>query len=94
MSGESITDSVAKDESDAENAGIRREPTLPEHEAVTREDKVGRRRPEQLALSFDDYMLGEGAPRTRALAEAAEERETMRKVVRQAAMDPGDGLGL
>jgi type IV secretion system protein VirD4 len=90
-SGEPIPDSAAKDECDAENAGIRREPTLPEHQAVIREDKVDRR-PEQLTLSFDDYMLGEGAPR-RTLADAAE-RKTMRKVVRQAAIDPGDRLGL
>ena len=55
---------------------------------------MGRRGPEQLTLSFDDYMLGEGAPRNRALADAAEERETMRRVARQAAMDPGDRLGL
>jgi len=92
----SITDSAGKDESDAENAGIRREPTLPDHEAVTdTEDKVARRsRPQQLTLSFDDYMLGDGAPHNRVLDNEAEERETMRKVARQAAMDPGDELGL
>jgi type IV secretion system protein VirD4 len=40
-SGEPIPDSAAKDECDAENAGIRREPTLPEHEAVTKTKWAG-----------------------------------------------------
>jgi hypothetical protein len=37
---------------------------------------------------------GERSSPRRALADAAEERKTMRKVARQAAMEPGDRLGL
>ena len=44
-------------------------------------------------LSFDDYTLGERAQRNSALADATEECETIGKVARQAAMDPGR-LGL
>jgi type IV secretion system protein VirD4 len=95
-SGGVMTESVPREESDTENAGIRREPRLIDREAVavTEEKRSRRHRSEQLALSFDDYMLAGDARPNRILEDEARERERLQNVARQAAMDPGDGLGL
>ena len=95
-SGRVVTESVPKEESETENAGIRREPSLPDGEAVavTEEKRSRRCRSEQLVLSFDDYMLAGDARSNRILEAEPSERERMQNVARQAAMDPGDGLGL
>jgi len=95
-SGRVMTESVPKEESETENAGIRREPSLPDGEAVavTEEKRSRRCRSEQLVLSFDDYMLAGDARSNRILEAEPSERERMQNVARQAAMDPGDGLGL
>ena len=95
-SGGVMTESVPKEESETENAGIRREPSLPDGEAVavTEEKRSRRCRSEQLVLSFDDYMLAGDARSNRILEAEPSERERMQNVARQAAMDPGDGLGL
>ncbi|MDI1262812.1 MAG: type IV secretory system conjugative DNA transfer family protein, partial [bacterium] len=68
---------------DPANAGIRREPELPEHEEIA---------PEQ-AKSAPEFVFGEEDPdddavRARAL------RQQARGLARQAAMDPGDGIDL
>ena len=68
---------------DPANAGIRREPELPEHEEIA---------PEQ-AKSAPEFVFGEEDPdddavRARAL------RQQARSLARQAAMDPGDGIDL
>jgi type IV secretion system protein VirD4 len=68
---------------DPANAGIRREPELPQHEEVV---------PEQ-ASPGQEFVFGEDdtdddAARARAL------RQQARGLARQAAMDPGDGMDL
>jgi len=77
----SVAGSLADD--DPANGGIRREPTLPEHEAIV---------PEQPLLS-PEFALLEDEPdddpiRTKALS------QNFRAVASQAALDPDDGLGL
>ena len=83
IAGGLTTDPLAEEQADPDNAGVRREPTLPDHEEITREQPMP-------ALEFafsedtsDDDLL---------------ENETLRKgmatMARQAAMDPADGLGL
>jgi type IV secretion system protein VirD4 len=80
-----VTDPSSEDPTDADNAGIRGDPTLPAHEAIT---------PEQLTLSLeqltdsDDDFDVDTAHHTNACS------ERMAKVARQTAMDPDDGLGL
>ena len=67
---------------DPANGGIRREPGLPRHEAVAPEDL----KPEAEFALLDDEP-----------DERARERITRKKgrwLARQAALDPGDGLGL
>jgi type IV secretion system protein VirD4 len=73
---------VAKqsDDEDPANGGIRREPEIPEHEAVAPETSLDDALPEEP----DD----EEAIRARAL------RSRIRSVARQAAMDPDDGIAL
>lgn len=70
-------------EADPANAGIRREPELPEHEEI-----VGSERPadREFDLLEDDPDID--AAKARAL------RQSVRIVARQAAMDPDDGVGL
>jgi hypothetical protein len=78
-----VTDPISEDSSDTDNAGIRLEPALLIHEAIT---------PEQLTLALlqlagDDHDT-DAMDHNNALA------ERMAKVARQAAMDAEDGLGL
>jgi type IV secretion system protein VirD4 len=70
-------------ESDPANAGIRREPTLPEHEAIVREEPPS---PREFALVEDEP--DDEAERVKSLG------RQMRTVARQVAMDPGDGIEL
>jgi type IV secretion system protein VirD4 len=68
---------------DPDNAGIRREPTLPEHEAIA---------PESLQLADPFAILVDEADDEPIRANML--RQAMRTVARQAALDPGDGLDL
>lgn len=73
---------VAADEEPA-NGGIRREPALPEHEAITPEPASAAR---EFAI-FDDEPDDE-VPKARALSGRTP------AIARQAAMDPNDGIEL
>jgi type IV secretion system protein VirD4 len=79
--GESVAGSLADD--DPANGGIRREPTLPEHEAIVCEQP---RPSPEFALLEDEP--DDDAVRAKAL------NQDFRSVARQAALDLGDGLGL
>jgi type IV secretion system protein VirD4 len=68
---------------DPDNSGIRREPTLPEHEAIAPESP-------QLADPFA-ILVDETDDEP---VQANMFRQAMRTVARQAALDPGDGLEL
>ncbi|ATN34375.1 conjugal transfer protein TraG [Rhizobium sp. ACO-34A] len=70
-------------EGDPDNAGIRREPELPEHEEIV----TPPRPPEQEFDVLDDEPDVDAA-KARAL------RQRMRTVARQASLDPGDGIEL
>jgi type IV secretion system protein VirD4 len=65
------------------NGGIRREPTLPEHESVVPEQPRPSR---EFALLEDES--DDGAVAAKVL------NQNFRAIARQAALDPGDGLGL
>jgi type IV secretion system protein VirD4 len=67
---------------DPANGGIRREPELPQHEEIVREQV--KQKPE---FAFEEEP-DEDAERARAL------RLQVRNLARQGAMDPGDGMGL
>lgn len=69
---------------DAANGGIRREPELPEHETIV----AAAPKSEFALLEDDDEPLTVKALRDKALS------DNFRGVARQAALDPGDGLGL
>jgi type IV secretion system protein VirD4 len=81
--GGSVAGSFHGDNSDAENSGIRREPTLPEHEAIAPEEPPPAR----------EFALIEDEPDD-AIPQALVLRQRMGTVARQAAMDPADGAGL
>jgi type IV secretion system protein VirD4 len=68
---------------DRANAGIRREPELPQHEEVVRER--AKATPE---FAFGEEESDDDAVRAQAL------RQQARSLARQAAIDPGDGLKL
>ncbi|MCI0734816.1 MAG: hypothetical protein L0Y50_00820, partial [Beijerinckiaceae bacterium] len=68
---------------DPDNAGIRREPCLPEHEAIAPDAPQPA---DPFAILMDET---EDEP-----AQAKRLRQRMRAVARQAALDPGDGLEL
>ena len=68
---------------DPDNAGIRREPALPEHEAIA---------PESLQPADPFAILVDDADDEPVQANML--RQAMRTVARQAALDPGDGLEL
>jgi type IV secretion system protein VirD4 len=75
------TAGVAADDADG---GIRREPTLPEHEQVAPEPGP----PPEKEFVFAEDEQDDDAARTRALAARA------RRVARQAALNPDDGMAL
>ncbi|MEN3288396.1 MAG: type secretion system protein VirD4 [Bradyrhizobium sp.] len=68
---------------DSANAGIRREPELPDHEEIVPEPTVPIRE-----FSFEEQEVDDDAARAKVM------RDQMRGLPRQAAMDPDDGLGL
>jgi type IV secretion system protein VirD4 len=68
---------------DPDNAGIRREPELPEHEEIAPEP----RRPAQ------EFELPEDEPDDDAQRLRALQRQ-VRTIARQATLDPGDDMGL
>jgi type IV secretion system protein VirD4 len=69
---------------DAANSGLRREPELPDHLAMVKETAVSPPSREfDVIDETDDSVL-----QARVLS------QQMRRVARQAALDPGDGLGL
>jgi type IV secretion system protein VirD4 len=70
-------------EVDPDNAGIRREPTLPEHEAIAPEVLQSA---DPFAILVDE--VDDEPVQTNML------RHAMRTVARQAALDPGDGLDI
>jgi len=79
----SATDAADGTEDDPANAGIRREPELPEHEEVVAPPPS----PEQ-EFEFLDDEPDVDAAKARAL------RQRMRMVARQVAMNPDDGIDL
>ena len=68
---------------DSDNAGIRREPELPEHEEIV----VESRKPAQ------EFELAEDEPPDTARDRQALQRRN-RRLARQVALDPGDGMDL
>jgi type IV secretion system protein VirD4 len=68
---------------DPANAGIRREPELPEHEEIAPSDRPADR---EFDVLEDESDLDAAKARTL--------RQGLRIVARQAAMDPDDGIGL
>jgi type IV secretion system protein VirD4 len=68
---------------DPANAGIRREPELPDHEEIAPERAIP---PPEFGFVEDEP--DDDAARARAL------RRQVRGLARQAAMDPGDGIEL
>jgi len=70
-------------ESDPNNAGIRREPELSEHEEV-----ISARTARSPEFAFDEEPGDDGAARANAL------RRQMTGLARQASLDPADDLGL
>ncbi len=73
------------DDEDPANGGIRREPELPEHEAIAPEDPISAPAPESFLAedSGDDEAI-----KARIL------RSQARSLTRQASMDPDDGIAL
>jgi type IV secretion system protein VirD4 len=68
---------------DPDNAGIRREPELPEHEAIAPETPPS---PDPFAILVDE--ADDESQQANML------RQRMRVVARQAALDPNDGIEL
>ncbi len=79
----STTDAADGTEGDPANAGIRREPELPEHEEIVAPPPS----PEQ-EFEFLDDEPDVDAAKAKAM------RARMRMVARQASLDPGDGIEL
>jgi type IV secretion system protein VirD4 len=75
--------SAACDRDDGDG-GIRREPTLPEHEQIAPEPGP----PPEKEFVFPEDEQDDDTARTRALAARA------RRLARQAALDPDDGIAL
>jgi type IV secretion system protein VirD4 len=70
-------------EDDGANSGIRREPTLPEHETIVSESSEA-----ASTVAVIDDRSNEANSRSAAI------RHRLRSVARQAAMDPDDGMAL
>lgn len=77
--------SKESDDEDPANGGIRREPEIPEHEAIAPEITPQAPSPDD---TFAEESDDEEAIRARTL------RRSIRSVARQAAMDPDDGIAL
>jgi type IV secretion system protein VirD4 len=72
-----------EEESDAANSGVRREPALPEHEAITPEMPAS---PKE--FDFADSEADDEPSQVKPLG------DRMRSLARQASLDPDDGLQL
>ena len=83
IAGGLTTDPLAGGQADPDNAGVRREPTLPNHEEITREQPTP-----ALEFAFSEDTSDDD------LLENEPLRKGMATMARQAAMDPADGLGL
>src|SRR5205085_12264543 len=80
----SVAGAIAEEEdNDRDNGGIRREPGLPNHEAV---------HPEEPKLAAEFGHLEDEPDDDQVRAKAL--NRSFRAIARQAALDPGDGLGL
>jgi type IV secretion system protein VirD4 len=77
------TTATSGTEGDPDNAGIRREPDLPEHEEI-----VAPPNPREQEFDLLDDEPDVDAAKARAM------RSRMRTVARQASLDPGDGIEL
>ncbi len=84
---ESAAAIAARKRLDDQNSGLRREPELPEHESIVPE----RRAPDQEFSFPEDGVHGDEDGRT---SQARAMKGQMRRIGRQAGMDPADGLGL
>lgn len=76
---------AASDADDPANCGVRREPEIPEHEAIAPENTASAPSRDE---SMNDKQENDEAIRARAL------RNRFRSVARQATMDPDDGIAL
>jgi type IV secretion system protein VirD4 len=74
---------IAETSDDPANSGLRREPELPQHEEV-----VAAPGPAKAEFDFADEEADDEVQRASTL------RKQEANIARQAAMDPGDGLGL
>ena len=74
---------IVRDEEDAANGGLRREPELPEHVAIA---------PEAPPSPAQEFAVVDDEPDDAARQAAA--RRQMRGLARQASLDPGDGIEL
>ena len=83
IAGGLITDPLPEAQADPDNAGVRREPTLPDHEEITREQPKP-----ALEFAFTEDTADADLLENEAL------RQGMATMARQVAMDPADGLGL
>jgi type IV secretion system protein VirD4 len=83
IAGGLITDPLPKEQADPDNAGIRREPPLPDHEEIIREQPTP-----PLEFAFVEDTPDEDLLENETL------RKGMATMSRQAAVDPADGLGL
>ncbi|TIP12528.1 conjugal transfer protein TraG [Mesorhizobium sp.] len=80
---QAATSAASETEGDPDNAGIRREPELPEHEEI-----IAPPRPAEHEFDILDDEPDVDAAKARAL------RSRMRMVARQASLDPNDGIEL
>ncbi len=76
---------MVREQEDAANGGLRREPELPDHVAIVRETEP--------APPAQEFSVVDDEPED-AARQAAARRQQMRGIARQASLDPGDGLAL
>ena len=77
---------IVREQEDAANGGLRREPELPDHVAIVKETT-------EVRPSAQEFSVVEDGPED-AARQAAVRRQQMRGIARQASLDPGDGLEL
>jgi type IV secretion system protein VirD4 len=82
---EESVSAAPSDDEDPANGGIRREPELPEHEAIAPEEPILAAAPENFIADESD---DDEATKARVL------RGQARSLARQASMDPDDGIAL
>ncbi|BAV63299.1 MULTISPECIES: conjugal transfer protein TraG [Sphingobium] len=77
---------IVRAQEDEANAGLRREPELPDHVAIVKETTD--------APPAQEFSIVEDDPEEAARQAAAVRRQRMRGIARQASLDPGDGIEL